>query len=166
VNKAEALKKIRAAGVVGAGGAGFPTAVKLEAEPEYILVNGAECEPLLKVDQALMESRASGLLAALAALVEATGAREGLFAAKEHYHGAVAALGREITAFHNLRLRLVALGGFYPLGDEQVLVYEALKRIVPEGGRAARDRLGQDGGLVSSVVIARPHPDLVRALSA
>ena len=132
MNKAEALKKIRAAGVVGAGGAGFPTAVKLEAEPEYILVNGAECEPLLKVDQALIEAQAPGLLAALAALVEATGAREGLFATKEHHHGAVAALNRELPAFRNLRL--VTLGNFYPLGDEQVLVYEALNRIVPEGG--------------------------------
>ena len=126
------MKRVRAAGVVGAGGAGFPTAVKLTADPEYILVNGAECEPLLKVDQALMEGEAVALLAALAALVEATGAREGLLATKEHYHGAVAALNRELPAFQNLRL--VPLGNFYPLGDEQVLVYEVLNRIVPEGG--------------------------------
>ena len=132
MNKAEVLNRIRAAGVVGAGGAGFPTAVKLEAAPEYILVNGAECEPLLKVDQILMEDEAPRLLAALAALVEAAGAREGLFALKEHYHGAVAALRREIAAFRNLRL--IALESFYPLGDEMVLVYEAVNRIVPEGG--------------------------------
>jgi Na+-translocating ferredoxin:NAD+ oxidoreductase RnfC subunit len=132
MNKAEVLKKVRAAGIVGAGGAGFPTAVKLEAEPEYILVNGAECEPLLRVDQALIESQTPRLLSALSALVEATGAREGLFATKEHYQGAVAALSRELPAFQNLRL--VTLGNFYPMGDEQVLVYEALNRIVPEGG--------------------------------
>jgi Na+-translocating ferredoxin:NAD+ oxidoreductase RnfC subunit len=132
MNKAEVLKRVRRAGVVGAGGAGFPTAVKLAAEPEYILINGAECEPLLKVDQALIEAQAAVLLSALSALVEATGAREGLFATKEHYHGAVAALNRELPAFPGLRL--VTLGNYYPLGDEQVLVYEILNRIVPEGG--------------------------------
>ena len=132
MDKAEILNRVRAAGVVGAGGAGFPTAVKLEAEAEYILVNGAECEPLLKVDQVLIEGRAQLLLASLAALVEATGAREGLLATKGHYEGAVAALARELPAFRNLRL--IPLGNFYPLGDEQVLVYEVLGRIVPEGG--------------------------------
>jgi Na+-translocating ferredoxin:NAD+ oxidoreductase RnfC subunit len=132
MDKEKVLNRIRAAGIVGAGGAGFPTAVKLEAEPEYILINGAECEPLLKVDQILIEDRAPELLAALAALVEAVGAKEGLIATKEHYHNAVAALNRELASFKNLRL--IALGNFYPAGDEQVLVYECLKRIVPEGG--------------------------------
>jgi Na+-translocating ferredoxin:NAD+ oxidoreductase RnfC subunit len=128
----EILTKVRAAGVVGAGGAGFPTAVKLKSEPEYIVVNGAECEPLLRVDQQLLEHRAPALLAALAALVEATGAREGLVATKEHYEGAVAALRRELPAFPTLSLK--TLGNCYPMGDEQVLVYETLGRIVPEGG--------------------------------
>jgi len=132
MDKAEILNRVRAAGVVGAGGAGFPTATKLEAEPEYLLINGAECEPLLKVDQALIESQTRVLLSTLSALVEATGAKGGLFATKEHYHGAVAALARELPAFP--KLRLAPLGNFYPLGDEQVLVYEVLNRIVPEGG--------------------------------
>lgn len=44
-------ERVRTAGVVGAGGAGFPTAVKLQAQVEIFLVNAAECEPMLKVDQ-------------------------------------------------------------------------------------------------------------------
>ena len=49
------LEKVKTAGVIGAGGAGFPTHVKLNAVAEYVLLNGAECEPLLRVDQQLME---------------------------------------------------------------------------------------------------------------
>ena len=51
----ELLEKIKNAGIIGAGGAGFPTHVKLAAKADYILLNGAECEPLLRVDQQLME---------------------------------------------------------------------------------------------------------------
>lgn len=47
-------QRVRDAGVVGAGGAGFPTAVKLQAQAEIFLVNAAECEPMLKVDQQLI----------------------------------------------------------------------------------------------------------------
>ncbi|MDZ7543308.1 electron transport complex protein RnfC, partial [Clostridium perfringens] len=49
------LDKVKEAGVIGAGGAGFPTHAKLASKAEYILLNGAECEPLLRVDQQLME---------------------------------------------------------------------------------------------------------------
>ena len=49
------LEKVKTAGVIGAGGAGFPTHVKLQSKAEYVLLNGAECEPLLRVDQQLME---------------------------------------------------------------------------------------------------------------
>ena len=49
------LEKVKAAGIIGAGGAGFPTHMKLNSQSDYILLNGAECEPLLRVDQQLME---------------------------------------------------------------------------------------------------------------
>ena len=48
------LEKIKEAGIVGCGGAGFPTYAKLSTNAEYILLNGAECEPLIRVDQQLM----------------------------------------------------------------------------------------------------------------
>ena len=48
------LEKVKTAGVIGAGGAGFPTHVKLNAVAEYVLLNGAECEPIIRVDQQLM----------------------------------------------------------------------------------------------------------------
>lgn len=54
--------RVRAAGVTGAGGAGFPTYVKLQAQVDTFLVNAAECEPMLKVDQQLMALQASRLI--------------------------------------------------------------------------------------------------------
>lgn len=52
-------------GVVGAGGAGFPTHVKLDAKVEVLIINGAECEPLMTVDQVLMLTRAKELFETL-----------------------------------------------------------------------------------------------------
>ncbi|MDR3134627.1 MAG: SLBB domain-containing protein [Deltaproteobacteria bacterium] len=132
MNKDEFIASVAKAGVVGAGGAGFPTAIKLAASPEYVLVNGAECEPLLKVDQQLAETRARELTKALSMVVSIVGAKAGILALKEKYHGAIEAIEREIKGSPNLSLK--ALGNYYPMGDEHVLVYEVLGRIVPEGG--------------------------------
>jgi len=124
--------RIRDAGVVGAGGAGFPTAVKLDSKPEYILVNGVECEPLIQVDQQLAALYASELLETLDGLVKTLGAKGGVFVIKEKYRAACEVLTREIEKYPALTLK--TLVSAYPMGDEQVLVYEALHRIVPEGG--------------------------------
>ncbi len=128
----EILDKVRAAGIVGAGGAGFPTAVKLKSTPEYIVVNGAECEPLLQVDQQLSHLFAKKLLRTLDTLVQAVGAKAGIFALKAKYKEAAAELEKDIGAFPRLSVKL--LGNYYPMGDEHVLIYETLGRIVPEGG--------------------------------
>ena len=76
---------VESAGIVGAGGAGFPTHVKLNAKADTVIINGAECEPLLRVDQQLMARQAGRLLAALDKIVAHLGAREGVVALKEHY---------------------------------------------------------------------------------
>ena len=123
---------VESAGIVGAGGAGFPTHVKLNAKAETVIINGAECEPLLRVDQQLMAKQAGRLLAALDKIVAHLGANEGVVALKEHYHTAAEALQRELPKYPKLRLHL--LGAFYPAGDEQVIVYEVTGRVVPEGG--------------------------------
>ena len=84
--------------MVGTGGAGFPTHVKLKAQADTVIINGAECEPLLRVDQQLMALQAGDLLDALDLLVEQVGASQGVVALKEHYHAAVEALERELLA--------------------------------------------------------------------
>ncbi|MDW7673833.1 MAG: 4Fe-4S dicluster domain-containing protein [Bacillota bacterium] len=123
---------IMEAGIVGAGGAGFPTHVKVAGSTRTIVVNGAECEPLLRVDQQLMEQRSGEIIAGLAAVMEATGAAEGVIALKGKYKGAIANLTK---AIHNSvkPITIYILGDFFPAGDEHVTVYEAIGRLVPQG---------------------------------
>ena len=123
---------VRVAGVVGAGGAGFPTAVKMDSKPEFVLVNGVECEPLIQVDQQLAALYAPALLETLDTVVKTLGAKAGIFVIKEKYAAACEALKAAIGKYPALSIK--TLSSAYPMGDEQVLVYEVLGRIVPEGG--------------------------------
>jgi len=128
----ELVNRAREAGIVGAGGAGFPSAVKYDTQVDTVLANGAECEPLLYVDQSIMTREAARVVRGLELVVEATGAGRGIICLKEKYHTAIKALREAIIGKPHLEINL--LGNFYPSGDEQVLVYETLGRIVPEGG--------------------------------
>ena len=123
---------VKEAGVVGAGGAGFPTHVKVNAKAEYIVVNAAECEPLLRVDQQLIAAKGEAMLKGLKAVMQATGASKVKIALKEKYGGAVAFLQEKLK--NELNIEMFIMGDFYPAGDEQVMVYETTGRIVPEGG--------------------------------
>ena len=125
------LQKVKSAGVVGAGGAGFPTYAKLADGVETIIVNGAECEPLLKVDQQLMALRPDRMIRGLEAVMDATGAREGIIVIKAKYKDGIAALEQNLTGG---RIRIHLLDDFYPAGDEPVIVQEVTGRAVPQGG--------------------------------
>ncbi len=127
----EISAKVRAAGVVGGGGAGFPTHVKLEAKAEIFIVNGAECEPLLRVDQQLMAQRAEELMRGLRYGMEATGAQEGIIALKAKYKPAIAALEPLLPA----NVRLHYLKDVYPAGDEVITIWMATGRRVPPARR-------------------------------
>jgi len=129
------LQQIRAAGVVGAGGGGFPTHVKYAAEVEVVIANGAECEPLVRVDQQLMAGSAGQILDGLVAAMQITAARRGVVALKAKYKAAKKALAEQIE-FKGLQeqIELFELDDFYPAGDEFVLVHEVLGRIIPEFG--------------------------------
>ncbi len=120
------VEAVRRAGVVGSGGAGFPAHVKLQAKGiDTYLVNGAECEPLLEGDRALMASRAPELVSAAETVAEALGAKP-VFALKEKYREAAEALAKAGAT-------VAASRDYYPLGDEVILIWETLGRIVPEG---------------------------------
>ena len=125
------LEKIKNAGVIGAGGAGFPTHVKLDSKPEIIIINGAECEPLLRVDQQLMSVYAEELTEALEAVRVEVGADKAIFALKGKYHSAFDALQKTVEKYN--KLSVFELDNFYPAGDEQITIYEVTGRIVPEG---------------------------------
>ena len=129
---ADLLENIRNAGVVGAGGAGFPTHGKVNCKAEVVIANGAECEPLLNVDQCAMRDSALEVVAGLETVMQITGAKRGVICTKEHYHDAVAALERALKG--NGRVSLKLLKSTYPAGDEQVMVYEVTGKVVPTGG--------------------------------
>ena len=125
------LDQVREAGVVGAGGAGFPTHVKLDTKVEYLIANGAECEPLLRSDRRIMEKNACGIVRAMKAIAGQTGADKLVIATKSHYESAVAALKKAVEGT-NIILHLMK--STYPSGDEQTLVYDVTGRVVPVGG--------------------------------
>lgn len=126
------IKSVCDAGILGAGGAGFPTHVKINCKAEYVLANGAECEPLLRVDQQVMQYFAHDVVAGLQAVVKHTGAKKGVIALKEHYKDAVRAIRKEIADKPDIEMYL--LEAYYPAGDEQQIVYEVTGRVVPTGG--------------------------------
>lgn len=126
------VNSVKRAGVTGAGGAGFPTYVKLQAKAEYILANGAECEPLTHVDKQLMIHHAPEVISGMRLAMQSTGAKQGIIGIKGKYQEIIAILRQAIGDQDDITI--FELGNFYPAGDEQVMVYDILGRVVPEGG--------------------------------
>jgi Na+-translocating ferredoxin:NAD+ oxidoreductase RnfC subunit len=129
---AEFSASLRAAGVVGAGGAGFPSYVKAQGRAEIALVNAAECEPLLKKDQKILARFPEKVFDGLDLLMRATGASRGVLGIKKKHEKMIPRL-EEIAAGRR-NVSVLKMGDYYPAGDEQCLVYEAAGRVVPPGG--------------------------------
>lgn len=125
----ELIKSVKNAGVIGAGGAGFPTHVKLDASAEYLIINGAECEPLLRVDQQLFTEFTQQIIQGIQLVMETTNSQKAFIGIKKKHKEAIEKLKAMIGGTN---IELILLDDFYPAGDEQVLVYEAVGRIVPE----------------------------------
>ncbi len=131
------VQKVMEAGVIGAGGAGFPTHVKLAGEVDTVIVNGAECEPLLYGDQSIMENRAGDIVAGLRRVTHSISEKRGaqvrsVIGVKGKYKAAITAFKSAIKPNENIEI--LELPNVYPAGDEQFLLFEATGRIVPEGG--------------------------------
>lgn len=126
------VQTVRNAGVVGAGGGGFPTHVKLQAKVETIVANGSECEPLLSSDRTMMVQKSPDLIEGLKYAMHATNARQGIIALKSHYHDAIDSIKKHLPGDNSIKLHL--LDNYYPAGDEFLLVYETCGKIIPEGG--------------------------------
>lgn len=127
------LQNVASAGVIGAGGAGFPTHVKLNTQAEFVLLNGAECEPLLRVDQQLMAVHPEEVILGLLTAQEITGAKQAIIGIKESHPEVISVVRRTISEMgESDRVTIGVLPDVYPAGDEQVLVYELTGRIVPE----------------------------------
>ena len=127
------LDQITAAGIVGCGGAGFPTAVKYNTKTEYFIINAAECEPLLKTDHYVMNNYAKECVEAIAAVGEMLEAQHIVIATKAYYTKEIAALEKAIQEL-GVPVTIFKMKNFYPAGDEQIMVYEVTGRTVPPGG--------------------------------
>ncbi len=131
MNYDELVKTIKSSGVVGAGGAGFPTYAKLDKRADTLILNCAECEPLLKLHRQLLERNAYEILSTLALIKETVGARQVIIGIKGSYKNALAAVEHEMTSFEGIKI--CRLPEVYPAGDEIVLIYEATGRVVEPG---------------------------------
>jgi Na+-translocating ferredoxin:NAD+ oxidoreductase RnfC subunit len=156
------IQRIQNAGIVGAGGAGFPTHVKLNSQAELVIINGAECEPLLRVDQQLMEFSSQDVIDGLKIAMELTGAKKGVIGLKGKYKNAIKNLGELIKNESSIELKIIK--DYYPAGDEQQLVYEVTKKVVPLMG------IPLDVGVVvinvlTSINIARDIPVTERVIT-
>ena len=114
------LSRIEELGVVGAGGAGFPTAVKFRAQVPTFLINAAECEPLLHKDKELLQHHAEAMMRGLRIGMQCTGAKEAVVGIKEKYHDVIDSLQPTLPA----DVRIAPLNDSYPAGDEFILVHD------------------------------------------
>ncbi len=129
--KKQILDKIRLAGVVGAGGAGFPTYKKLDASVEHIIANGAECEPLLYKDREVMLREPDALFNGLLHMQKLTGAEKVTIVVKKKNSDLAEILRPQAE---KLGFQIFVYADVYPAGDEYVLVYEITGRRIPPGG--------------------------------
>jgi Na+-translocating ferredoxin:NAD+ oxidoreductase RnfC subunit len=123
-------EKIRDAGVVGAGGGGFPTHIKFHGKIETLIANGAECEPLLAKDKAIMRHFAAQIADGLALASEWLSVKNTIVGIKSKNKDEIESLKNCLSSQTELHL----MADVYPAGDEFVLVYEATGKLIPPGG--------------------------------
>ena len=127
------LQKIKDAGIVGVGGAGFPTGIKFSTKIPggYVIANAAECEPILGHNVKFMEEHPEVVVRGLKYIMELTDAKEGYIAIKTKYRKALLALGKACKDEPNISVKI--LPNMYPAGDERVIVRETLGVILQPG---------------------------------
>ncbi|MEW5820990.1 MAG: 4Fe-4S dicluster domain-containing protein [Cyanobacteriota bacterium] len=126
------INKVKDAGVVGAGGAGFPAYIKINSKVKTLIANAASCEPLVTSDFALINIDPEKLLKSMTLVMDVTSSEEGIIAIKRKHKSIIKTIEKELSKYKDKRLRLHLLDDFYPAGDEFVLVYEVTQKIIPE----------------------------------
>jgi Na+-translocating ferredoxin:NAD+ oxidoreductase RnfC subunit len=131
MSTATLVDKVRQAGVIGAGGAGFPTYVKISQPVETLIINGAECEPLLNKDNALMQHFTEELVQGIALLQEALKPVRTVIGIKAKNSDSISIVSK---AADRIDLELFQMEDYYPAGDEVNLVYEITGKLIPPAG--------------------------------
>ncbi len=134
-SKEDLLKRVEEAGICGMGGAGFPTAVKLNPPPakrcEYLILNGAECEPYLTADYRVMLERAPRIRLGVEIMRKMLGGPAVRIAIEANKPEAILAMEKAFADIEG-NVQIVVLPVLYPQGSEKHQIYATVKRIVPE----------------------------------
>lgn len=131
MNLNELTELMKKAGAAGAGGAGFPSYAKLNTAADTIILNCAECEPLLKLHRQVLAKYAKEIMETLTVIADALDADRVIIAVKPVYKEAVAAVKANLAGFPKVSIGL--LPEVYPAGDEVVTIYETTGRVVRPG---------------------------------
>lgn len=133
-NAKEFVEAVRKSGIVGLGGAGFPTYVKLNVDParvEELIINCAECEPYITSDSYTMTERVQDMEEGIAALRKYLGIKRFVIGIEGNKKKAVESM--RALAYRTEGAELKVLPSYYPQGGEKVLIYHTVKKVVGEG---------------------------------
>ena len=153
----EIIEIVKNAGIVGMGGAGFPTYVKLKpGKPiDAVLINACECEPLLTADHRVLLEQADEVIFGLQAILKAVGAPRGVIVIEDNKPDAIELMTAKTEALENIEV--VTARTKYPQGAEKMLIKRVLGRKVPSGGLPA-----DVGAVVCNVSTAKAVNDAIR----
>ncbi len=133
VKNLDFVQMVKDAGIVGAGGAGFPAHVKLNAKAEVLIINAAECEPLIDTDKFICRTYADELIVAIIATAAHLNAKRIVIAIKQKYKAEILALQTAIKKA-DANIEIFNMQAYYPAGDEQIIVQQVTGKSVPERG--------------------------------
>ena len=152
----EIVEIVKEAGIVGMGGAGFPTSVKLKpAKPvDTILLNGCECEPLLTADHRVLLEFADDVIYGLKAIIKAVGAEKGVIVIEDNKPDAIQLMNEKTADLDNIEV--VVAKTKYPQGAEKMLIKRVTGRKVPSGGLPA-----DVGCIVSNISTTKAIADAI-----
>jgi electron transport complex protein RnfC len=130
---------VKDAGIVGMGGAGFPTFIKLtppeDKKIDHIILNGAECEPYITSDHRIMLEETEKIVLGLKVVLKLFPEAKGVIAIEDNKPDAIAAMKKQVEGEKNIEVAVVRTK--YPQGAEKQLIYAVTKREVPSGGLPA-----------------------------
>lgn len=134
-DKAAIIKAVRESGIVGLGGAGFPTAIKLSPPPDKVIdtlvINGAECEPYITADYREMMENPDGLIDGIKILMTLSGAKKAYIGIESNKPLAIKKLTQILKDTPDIMV--ATLKSRYPQGGEKQLIYSVLRKKVPSG---------------------------------
>ncbi len=153
----EIIEIVRQAGIVGMGGAGFPTAVKLKPNKpiDAVLLNGCECEPYLTADYQVLLNYAEDVIFGLQAMLKAVDAPKGVIVIEDNKPDAIALMERKTADIPNIEI--VTAKTKYPQGAEKMLIKRVTGKMVPSGGLPA-----DVGCVVANISTTKAVADAIR----